>query len=199
VSPPFNLRLKTPAAALAVPWDSEVIDHLRVPDEDEDEATRFCYAAQERVQDYLGLSMLAETFVMQWRLLPTGSTPLELVGGPCKSITHLKYTDTDGDVQTLVEDTDFYLEQYRAPARLHPVYGTVWPTSRDFPDSVECEFVNGHANAAAVPHAFKQAIRLFLGHYNENREEVIVGTIASPLPEGAKALLRPHRRVRIGV
>jgi len=39
------------------------------------------------------------------------------------------------------------------------------------------------------------AIRLTLGHLYANREEVVIGATAAELPMGAKALLRPYRKV----
>lgn len=39
------------------------------------------------------------------------------------------------------------------------------------------------------------AVRLTLGHFYANREDNVVGATAVELPTGAKALLRPYRRV----
>lgn len=39
------------------------------------------------------------------------------------------------------------------------------------------------------------AVRLTLGHLFANREEVVIGSTAVPLPFGAQALLRAYRRV----
>lgn len=37
------------------------------------------------------------------------------------------------------------------------------------------------------------ACLLILGHLYANREDVVIGTIATELPQGSKALLNPHR------
>ncbi len=37
------------------------------------------------------------------------------------------------------------------------------------------------------------ACLLILGHLYANREDVVIGTIATDLPQGSKALLTPHR------
>lgn len=39
----------------------------------------------------------------------------------------------------------------------------------------------------------KAACLLILGHLYANREDVVIGTIATELPQGSKALLTPHR------
>jgi hypothetical protein len=38
-----------------------------------------------------------------------------------------------------------------------------------------------------------QAIRILAGHFYENRQAVLVGTIATELPIGVHALLAPYR------
>lgn len=44
-----------------------------------------------------------------------------------------------------------------------------------------------------VPQGVRQALLLLVGHWFENREAVIVGTIASALPEAVDSLLWQHR------
>lgn len=45
-----------------------------------------------------------------------------------------------------------------------------------------------------VDAAIKAAVLLTFGHLYANREDVVIGTSAVELPNGAKALLRPKRR-----
>jgi hypothetical protein len=40
---------------------------------------------------------------------------------------------------------------------------------------------------------FKSACLLILGHLYANREDVVIGTIATDLPRGSQALLTPYR------
>lgn len=44
----------------------------------------------------------------------------------------------------------------------------------------------------------RAAILLILGHLHANREDVVVGTIATELPQGSRSLLAPYR-VGMGV
>jgi uncharacterized phiE125 gp8 family phage protein len=44
-----------------------------------------------------------------------------------------------------------------------------------------------------MPESFRQAMKLMLGHWFENRENVVVGTITAKLPEAASRLLAPYR------
>jgi hypothetical protein len=44
-----------------------------------------------------------------------------------------------------------------------------------------------------VPDDIKQAVLLTIGHFFENRETVVVGTVVYQLPWGTEPLLRQHR------
>ncbi|WP_238541913.1 head-tail connector protein [Acidovorax sp. CF316] len=43
--------------------------------------------------------------------------------------------------------------------------------------------------------AVRSAVLLILGHLYANREDVVAGVTVAELPQGSKALLRPHRRI----
>ena len=53
------------------------------------------------------------------------------------------------------------------------------------------------AAASDVPRSIRLGALLMVGSWFQNREAVNIGNITSELPLGAKALLEPHRRVRI--
>jgi len=44
-----------------------------------------------------------------------------------------------------------------------------------------------------VTSAIKNAILLIVGHRFANREDVVIGTISSPLPNGSRSLLQHYR------
>lgn len=115
---------------------------------------------------------------------------------PVASVSSVSYVDPDGVVQTL----DAAVYSVSAPAGDNPpraivrlAYGQSWPDTRAESGSVRIRYVAGYASAAAVPAPLRSAILLTLGHLYANREDVVVGTIASPLPRGAEALARPFR------
>lgn len=51
----------------------------------------------------------------------------------------------------------------------------------------------GGASPIVVNDAIRAAILLILGHLYANREDSVIGTIASDLPMGSRSLLAPHR------
>lgn len=124
-----------------------------------------------------------------WRLsldqFPCG--PIYLPLPPLQSVTSVTYVDAAGQTQTLA---DCQVDTYREPGRIVPAYGSLWPTARCQPNSVNVIFVAGYGDLSSdVPESTRQAIKLLAGHYFENREAVVVGTITSVLPMAVDALL----------
>jgi len=87
------------------------------------------------------------------------------------SVTHLKYTDVDGVLQTLVEGTDFVIDTATEPGRVVEAVGKTWPTTQDIPNAVNLRFKAGYgATDANVPKDIQQMIKMLAAHYYENRE-----------------------------
>lgn len=60
------------------------------------------------------------------------------------SVTSITYVDGDGDQQTLVPTTNFYVDPNSEPARLTPIAGATWPLTQFYqPDSICVEYVTG--------------------------------------------------------
>lgn len=59
---------------------------------------------------------------------------------------------------------------------------------------IELDVTVGFGIAAAdVPEALRQAIRLLVAHWYENRGLVTIGANYSPLPQSVAALIAPYR------
>lgn len=108
------------------------------------------------------------------------------------------YRDADGNEATLssdhydlIEDSTSAVLLYRDAFAAPTLYGdTVQPIS--------VRYTAGYgAEAADVPQAIRVALLLLIGHWYENREAVITGTIASELPMAVDALIAPYRRVAV--
>ena len=88
--------------------------------------------------------------------------PLKAAAG----ITHLKYLDTDGAQQTLLA-TKYDVVSRGGRAVLVPVYGTSWPSTRDWPTGgnypLEVRFIAGYGAAPSlVPARYRHAMLLHL-------------------------------------
>lgn len=178
---------------------AEVKVSRRRDDSDEDALlTSFIAAATAHLDGWSGI--LGRALVSQiWRQdLPgfPASGRILLPLGALISITSVSYYDGLNASQTLAAASYSAHQTARGP-ELGLVSGAAWPATYDRPDAVRVTWVCGYGAAADVPTAIKQAILLMIGHWDEHREEVIVGTISSQLPRAVEALLRPYRRVRL--
>ena len=76
-----------------------------------------------------------------------------------------------------------------------------WPTNlQSRPDAVGVEFVAGYGDAPAdVPAPIRQAMRLLIGAWYENRESTAIGVSVAELPASVNvgALIAPYVRFRL--
>ena len=150
-------------------------------------------SATAYAEEFLRRRTMVETWE-DW--LDEFADEMTLRHSPAGSVSSISYIDTAGTTQTL--DSSVYTVE--APAGPNPsravvrlAYGQTWPATRDVANAVRIRYTAGYANAEAVPAPIRSAILLTIGHLYANREDVVTGTIASPLPRGADYLLRPFR------
>lgn len=60
-----------------------------------------------------------------------------------RQIVNFQYQDENGNVQTMVAGTDFIQDLDGQPARLMPLFGTMWPVARVVSNSVQVDYVTG--------------------------------------------------------
>lgn len=111
---------------------------------------------------------------------------------PVQSITEFLYYTDKTTTATLVQDTDFYLVKTDRYARLYPVNS--WPSSADRPDAVQITFVAGYSTQSQVPARLLHGLKFLIGHYNENRQSVVVGPNVQEVPESYKAIVDKFKR-----
>jgi uncharacterized phiE125 gp8 family phage protein len=122
-------------------------------------------------------------------------TGIKLPKAPLQSVTSVNYVDINGATQLLAAD-QYQVVTTNGESRegvIVPAYGVTWPQIRDIPDAITVRFVAGYGGLESVPHRVRQAMLMLIGHWYENREEVITGTIVSQVPMAAAALLFPLR------
>lgn len=105
-------------------------------------------------------------------------------------VTELKYTDKNEEVKTLVEGTDFVVDDFSEPARIVPI--TDWPETSELPNAVKITYTT----KGYCPDAVKHAILYLVKHFYDNRDMVIVGEgvrmSAEEVPLTALHLLDPY-------
>lgn len=106
------------------------------------------------------------------------------------SITHVKYYDATGTLQTLAStEYDFDADS----GILQPAPTKVWPgTQPDRLGAVQVRYVAGWSDVANIPAAIKQWIAVRCAQLYEHREEVVVGSSVEMVP-GVSGLLDEWR------
>ena len=141
--------------------------HCRIDSTDDDTlVTALITAATEMCEQKVGRAIMPQT----WELTLDSFEDIWLTRTPVQSITSLKYIDEAGVEQTLSGSLYSFAQDDFGFARVDPVYGAEWPTTRDQINAVTLRYVAGYANAAAVPEGIKQWIKLSISTMYENRE-----------------------------
>lgn len=175
---------------------AEAKAHLRVDIIDDDAfIDNLVKAARVHLEIVMNRSFVDTT----WKLIldEFPADVIRLPRAPLSSVTSVTYTDTDGASQT-VATADFTVDTDSEPGRIYPAFEEVWPATRDIRNAVTIEFVAGYGTAETdVPETIRQAGLLLVGHWYENREQVIVGTSTSELPMAVKSLMWSERILEV--
>jgi len=146
-------------------------------------------AAREIAENETGRSLISQTWKKTLDAFPRG---IVLPYPPALAVTHIKYTDLDGVLQTLAP-ASYTLDKEQEPGWITPAYGYAWPDVRAVVNAIEVVYTAGYGeDAGSVPQAIKQWILLTVGHHFENREASVAGVSIAPLPFLA-GLLDPYR------
>jgi len=149
-------------------------------------------ASREYAEGYTNRPLITQT----WTFYGDGFNKLMELKPNLQSVTNVKYVDNDGVLQTLAT-AEYSVNTHTLVGNITPAYGKAWPATRSQSKAVEIEFVAGYGLAVNVPASIKQAMLLLIGHWYENRESVIIGTISSETPMAAKMLLNPYRVITL--
>lgn len=126
------------------------------------------------------------------QIWPRLGLPIEVPRPPLQSVVSLTYVDYTGTTQTM-PPSDYVVDAASEPGRVLLGYNKTWPSAVLQPGpAIKLRYVAGYGDMAVqVPDIYKHAIRLLVGHFYENREEVVVqaGVSAVRLPMAVESLL----------
>lgn len=173
--------------------------HLRVTDmSQDDEIARAITAATRHAENYLGRSMLTQT----WRLTltgfgdPEGGTDGDVIYLPrprLASVSSVAYVDTDGNSQTWAA-SNYTVVTDAEPGFIELNFGESWPLTRTVREAVTITYIAGYTAAANVPDTWKQAILYLVAQWYENREITVAGTsVSAEIPQTFRDILQPDR------
>ena len=168
---------------------AEIKLHLRIePDvsAEDDLLSSLIKAARLHAERVTGKALVTQTWKLVLDSFP--SWEIEFPKPPLQSITSIVYLDSNGDSQTL-SAAAYRVVATSEPGIVEPAYGEVWPSTYGVTGGIAITFVCGMGLAAAVPDDIKAAIKLMVGHWYRNREEVSAGGL-SQVPMAAESLLQ---------
>lgn len=167
---------------------------------EDDYVTGLLMAAQGRAETILRKKILTTVMVKKLSGFPCSDNPVTLDYGKVQSVDELNYYDSNGVLQNVMPPyTSYEVDSDAVPALLTLLPGEYWPyvdLDRHYPLNVK--FTVGYGDPEDVPAEIKLAIKLMIGHWYSNRENVMVsaGLTAVAIPQGAEDLLWPHRDFR---
>ena len=181
--------LLTPPAVEPLTLD-EAKNFLRVEHDDDDDAIAALIAGSRiHVEAHCRRALIAQT----WRLIrdawpQDGRIPI--VPAPLREIVAARVYDGEGDtgeidLQSFIADRAASLLAF-APWAL-PAPGRIVA-------GIEIDVIVGYGEAATdVPEPLRQAVRLLIAHWYENRGVAAIGGQVALLPSAAAALIAPYR------
>jgi len=152
-------------------------DHLRVVIHDDDDLiSQYITSAREEVEDWTRRVILTQTWDYYLEQFPPGKSIL-LPFGNLQSVTHMKYTDSDGTQNTMTVTTDYLVETNTEQlGRIVLPPNTSWPTDVLYSSKpIVIRMVCGWTTRASVPMKIKSAIKMLVAQMYEDRGENIIG------------------------
>jgi uncharacterized phiE125 gp8 family phage protein len=152
--------------------------------------TSLITTARRQVERYLKRALITQTWKVYYNCF---HAVMELPYPPLQSVTHVKYYDDSGTLQTL--SSDLYWEDLASePGKIVRKYDAVYPELlAGRPNAVEIQYVAGYCDAEDVPEDIRHAILMLVTDYFDNRGEVVVGSIAQRIPGFIKDLVHDYR------
>lgn len=169
--------LQTTTAATDWPISlAEVKAHLRLDDDDDNEATylrSLIMAATQYAEQFLKRQLITATLTLRLDDFPRGSTDAErtiwLPNPPLQSVTSVVYLDSAGASQTLSSSL-YRVDATDEPGRISEAFGQSWPATYPVSAAITVVYVAGWTSEANVPEPIKAAMKLLVSHWFENRE-----------------------------
>lgn len=141
---------------------------------DDDLLNDYIETAREYVEGITRRAILTQTWDYYLDDFPSEDY-FYLPFGNLQSVTHIKYTDSDGDETTMTEDTDYIVETNgEGYGRIVLPYGESWPSFTAYTSHpIVIRFVCGWTEG--VPSRIKTAIKMLVAQMYESRGEDVLG------------------------
>jgi len=171
---------------------AEAKQFVRVEHDDDDDVINALIAgARVHVETQTRRALITQSWRLTRDVWPATGC-LALLPVPVKTLDSARFYKSDGTTLSL-DLAGFALDKISAPARLSFVRGAP-PAPQRSAAGIEIDITCGYGDAAAdVPAPLRQAIRLLVAHWYENRGLIAVGSEVALLPQSVAALVAPYR------
>lgn len=159
-------------------------DHMLLeadhPDRSNGVLVDFQQSARAYAEDITRRALLTQTWDYYLDAFPSCNY-IKVPFGRLQSVTHVKYTDTDGDETTMTVSTEYLVETNGdGYGRIVLPYGVTWPSDALYPSNpITIRIVCGWTAATSVPAQIKLAIKMLATDAYEHRGERFVGNSLS--------------------
>lgn len=116
---------------------------------------------------------------------------IALAPSPLQAVTAARVYREDGTTQS-IDVSAFVLDKASVPARLSFAPWAL-PAPGQVRAGIEIDITAGYGAASDVPEPLRQAVRLLVAHWYENRGLVAIGHDVAQLPATVTALIAPFR------
>lgn len=171
----------------------DVKEHLRLPstyETEDDMLNWFIKAARQIAERETNRAIMPAT----WKLT-LDKFPNDMIicsKNPLISVSSITYVDSDGDTQTW-STSEYVVDDQREPWRIEPAYGYTFPSTRDRINAVTVTFIAGYQTVTEIPANIMQGMRLLIGDFYKNRENIVIGRMVSDIPRNAQWLFELER------
>lgn len=188
----FQVRIKTDLTEEPVSV-AEAKLFCRVSGTEEDELfATLITSARQSLEKYTSCSFASKTIHATW-VESTKDDTYELLYGPIISVDKVYRIDYEGTEEEMTLNSDYYVF---GDQDVIVKVSRYWSSGMITTSSVRIEYTAGYGNIATeiLPDAIKLAILKQVATDYELRENIAVGTIATPLDNEAKRLVAPYRK-----
>ena len=169
---------------------AEVKAYLRLNGDDEQSfVTSLITVARQYVETQIWRPLINQAWAMNFDKDELTTQVYNINKAPVTAVNSVTYYDLNNTLQTL-STNQYESDVYSTPARFRI---KTMPQVYDRLNALQVNFNCGYANAAAVPTPIKQAMYMLIGHYYENRQDVVTGTQVNKIDEASEHLLNPYR------
>ena len=183
------IRVSTPDAIVSL---ADAKAHLRIEDSftaEDSLIEDLVLTAQDYVERETRTAIGLGSFALTLDGWPA-SGELQIPLPPLVDVSAVTYRDPTGSMVTLPTSA-YTVDATERPARV--TFKGTHPEIADVPASVRLDFSAGHQDVWAVPPGLVHAIKMLVGHYYENREAIITGTIVTTTPLAVETLIAQHQ------